>query len=166
MERQTTMKVEYVDPFVQAAFEVITQVTGDRPERLPLALREKTFTTQQVNIVVGVTGAVEGQAVYGMSVVTAAKVAAAMIGQEVSSLDEMATSAVAELGNMITAHATARMGQTGAECEITPPSVLRGMNVEISTFVPALVVPVLTRFGRLDINVSLAETAEVQARAA
>jgi len=160
------MKVEYIDPFVQAAFEVIAQVTGDQPTRGPLSLRDKSFTTQQVTIVVGVTGPVEGQALYGMSIVTASKIAAAMLQQEVVTLDALATSAISELGNMITAHATARLAKSGIVCDITPPSVLRGMNVEVSTFIPALVVSVLTQFGKMEINVSLAEVAAVTLKAA
>jgi len=40
------------------------------------------------------------------------------------------------------------------------------MNVEVSTFIPALVVPVLTQFGKMEINVSLAEVAAVTLKAA
>lgn len=154
------MKVEYIEPFVQAAFEVIEKLIGEVPARGALALRDKSFTTQQVTIVVGVTGPVEGQALYGMSIVTASKIASRMVGYQLPSLDEMGTSAIGELGNMITAHAAARLAQAGNVCDITPPSVLRGVNVEISTYVPALVVPILTEAGKVEVNVSLAEVSE------
>lgn len=160
------MKVEYIEPFVHAAYEVIEKLTGEQPTRGALSLREKTFTSQQVTIVVGVTGPVEGQALYGMSIVTATKMASSMIGQQLPALDAMATSAIAELGNMITAHATARLASTGMECDITPPSVLRGINVEVSTFIPALVVPVTTGFGKIEINVSLGEVPSIKTKAA
>ncbi len=160
------MKAEYIEPFVQAAFEVIEKLIGEHPARGALALREKTFTSQQVTIVVGVTGPVQGQALYGMSIVTATKIASGMIGNQMPSLDEMATSAIGELGNMITAHAATRLAAKSIICNITPPSVLRGMNIEVSTFVPAVVVPILTGYGKIEVNVSLSEVHEANAKAA
>jgi len=160
------MKVEYIEPFVLAAFEVLEKMIGEQPTRGSLTLRDKTFTSQQITIMVGVTGPVEGQALYGMSVVTASKIASSMVGQQLPSLDELGTSAIGELGNMITAHAAARLASAGIVCNITPPSVLRGMNIEVCTYVPALVVPVLTEFGKLEVNVSLAEVAASKQRAA
>lgn len=151
------MKVEFIEPFVSAAFNVFAAVTGDSPTRGPLALRTGTFTSQQVTIMAGVNGQVQGSALYGMSMVTAQKIAAAMIGSNVESLDEMAVSAISELGNMITGNATTMLSQAGYMVDITPPSIIRGVDVEVSTKVPALVVPVSTKFGRVEINVALAE---------
>lgn len=151
------MNVEFIEPFVRAAFMVIESITGAKPTREQLSLRKNTFTSQQVTILAGVNGEVEGTALYGMSMTTTMKIAGAMIGTEVVELDEMALSAVSELGNMITGNATTLLSQKGFDVDITPPSVVRGMDIEISTKAPALVVPVSTPFGRIEINVSLAE---------
>ena len=128
-------------------------------------MRALTFTTQQVTIITGVNGEVEGTVLYGMSLVTAQKVASAMMGQPIQKMDDMAWSAISELGNMITGNATQLLFDSGYKCDITPPSILRGINMEVSTFVPALVVPMATRFGRIEVNVALAESA-ARARAA
>jgi len=157
------MKVEFVEPFVKAAFHVLETVTGDSPVRGQLALRTASFTTQQLTIMAGVSGQVEGMALYGMSTVTAQKVASAMIGTESLELDDMALSAIAELGNMITGHAATSLSERNFEVDITPPSVVRGMDVEISTRVPALVVPISTAYGRIEVNVALAESGMLRA---
>lgn len=153
------MKVEYIDPFVSAVFNVLETVTGGKSERGNLAMRNTTFTTQQVTIMAGVNGEIEGMALYGMSLVTAEKIAGAMIGTTVVEMDDMAMSAISELGNMITGFATTLLSQNGYNVDITPPSVIRGANVEVSTKTPALVVPVSTQFGMVEINVALAENA-------
>ena len=88
---------------------------------------------------------------------TAKQIAGAMIGAEVPQLDEMAMSAISELGNMITGNATTLISQKGYDVDITPPSVIRGEQVEVSTRVPAIVVPMNTQFGKVEINVALAE---------
>jgi len=151
------MRVEFVNPFVSAAYTVFEAVMGNRPERGQIAIRAATFTTQQVTIVAGVNGQVNGTALYGMSVITAQKIASSMIGAEVNGLDEMAWSALSELGNMITGNAATLLSQNGYNLDITPPSVIKGVDVEVSTRVPALVVPLSTAFGRVEINVALEE---------
>lgn len=146
-----------MEPFVKAAFSVLETIMQDRVERGTLAMRAATFTTQQVTIMAGVNGDVEGVALYGMSMITAEKLASAMMCEEVNQMNDMAWSAVSELGNMITGNAATLLYDAGIKCDITPPSVLRGVNVEVSTRVPAIVVPVATKFGRIEINVALGE---------
>ena len=153
------MRVEFVNPFVSAAYTVFETVTRARPERGQIALRNTTFTTQQVTIMAGVIGDVGGTVLYGMSTVTAQKIAGAMIGAEVPALDDMALSALSELGNMITGNAATILSQSGYDLNITTPSLIRGIDVEVSTRSPALVVPLSTPFGRVEINVALQEEA-------
>lgn len=157
------MRVEFIDPFVTSAFNVFEMVTGDAPSRGQLSLRSASFTSQQITIMAGVNGQIEGTVLYGMSIVTAQKIASAMIGSEVTDLDEMAWSALSELGNMVTGNAATLMSQHGFDVDITPPSVIRGIDVEVATRVPALVVPVNTGFGRVEINVALQEQAIAKA---
>lgn len=153
------MKVEFVEPFVKAAFSVFESVTKTKPTRGQISLRPASFTTQPVTIVAGVNGGIEGTVLYGMSPITAQKVASAMMDTESNSLDEMALSAISELGNMITGNAATLMSENGYDVKITPPSIVRGKDVEVSTNPPALVVYVNTQFGRVDINVALEEKA-------
>lgn len=151
------MKIEFIDPFLRAAFEVLEQVLQERPERGQLSMRNATFTSQQVTIVHGVVGMVEGSVLYGMSLVTAEKIASIMIGSPLMSFDDLASSAISELGNMVTGNAATYLSSAGYSCNITPPSIVRGANLRISTITPALVVPVNTIAGRLEINIALQE---------
>ncbi len=151
------MRAEFINPFVAAGVQVLESVMESAPQPGQLAVRSATFTTQQVSIVVGVTGRIEGQAVYGMSLVTATKVAAAMSGMPAITFDELASSAIAELGNMVSGHAATLLSNAGYECQITPPTLIRGANIEISTSTPALVVPLHTDFGKIEINVAVRE---------
>jgi Predicted inhibitor of MCP methylation, homolog of CheC len=59
---------------------------------------------------------------------------------------------------MITGNAAALLAEKGYTCDISPPSIIRGSNVKISTVnTPALVVPItLGEFGDLEINVAAA----------
>ncbi|MBE9566194.1 MAG: chemotaxis protein CheX, partial [Proteobacteria bacterium] len=152
------MKAEFINPFVTAGMQVLESVIQSVPDPGQLAVRSATFTTQQVSIVIGVTGAVEGSVVYGMPLVTATKIAAAMASTPIMTFDEMAGSAIAELGNMVSGNAATLLSEAGYECEITPPTLIRGSDVEVATSAPALVVPLYTDFGKVEINVALRES--------
>lgn len=153
------MKVEYVSPFAEASVEVAKMLLHLEPTRGSLSARPQIFTTQQINIVCGITGAVEGLVIYGMSMITADKVASKMIGAPVVTFDQLAASAIAELGNMISGRSMAKLSEQGYICDITPPTIIRGTNVKITTVdVPALVIPLkLADMGDFEINVSLKE---------
>ncbi len=152
------MKAEFVEPFVQSTFHVLSMVAGLETERGALALRKgKTFTAQQLNVVIGVNGDIEGVAVYGMALTTAQKIAGAMLGQPATAFDEMAASAIGEMANMISGGAMTSLSAVGYNCQITPPSMIRGVGTEITTITPSLVVPVRTQFGKMEISLALVE---------
>jgi chemotaxis protein CheX len=150
------MKVEYINPFVDAAFSVMETVLGNRPLKGSLAMQPATFTSQQCNIVCGVTGQVQGQVIYGMSLASADRIASTMLGQPIKVFDQLAASAIAELGNMISGHAMAKLSEAGYVCDITPPTIIRGTNVQISTLsIPAIVIPMTTEQGQVSITVGI-----------
>lgn len=157
------MKVEYVTPFVSAAISVMEVLLGKSPERGNLSARPQLFTTMQVNVVCGITGPIEGQVIYGMSAATAEKIASTMLGQAVVTFDALAASAIAELGNMVCGHAVQGLSQTGFTCDITPPTIIRGTNIRVSTYeTPTLVVPLtIPDAGSFEINISLKERVRI-----
>ena len=150
------MQVEFIEPFIRATFTVLSQVVDASPERGQLSLRDgNTFTSQELSTLLGVSGHVEGVALYGMSQVTALKIASKMLGQELKEIDEMASSALSELANIITGNAATYLETSGIQCDITPPSLINGSGVQVTTLCPALVVPVSSEFGQIGINVAL-----------
>lgn len=152
------MKAEYINPFVIAAVNVFQMMLGITPQKGQLSARKGIFTSQQCNIVLGVTGKLEGQLIYGMSIFTADKIASKMLGTTIRTFDELAASAIAELGNMISGAALTELASRGIHCNLSPPSLIRGTNVKISTLeIPALVIPLVTDLGEIEINVGLNE---------
>lgn len=153
------MKVEYVSPFAEAAISVFRSLIGADVERGQLSARPDLFTTQQISIVCGITGDVEGLVIYGMSMITADKIAGKMLGTPVVTFDQLAASAIAELGNMVSGHSASLLAVQGYTCDITPPTIIRGTNVKITTLnIPALVIPLnLKDIGSFEVNVSLQE---------
>lgn len=160
------MNVELVEPFVRAGFLVIETVLRNRPTRGPLSMRRVHATTQQITIEVGVDGPVAGNVLYGMSTTTAQKIAAVMIGTPLASMDELAWSAISELSNSIADRAKQLLNDHGYECTISTPNIIKGWNVEITVAVPALVVPMVTICGGLEISAGLYVADQAQAASA
>jgi len=150
------LKAEYINPFVQASFSVLEMVLGVRPEQGDMVVQPNTFVTEQCNVVCGITGQVQGQVIYGMSLITADKIASTMLGQTIKTFDALAASALGELGNMISGNAMQLLSDVGWVCDITPPTVVRGSNVKISTLsVPAIVIPLTLEEGVIYLTVGL-----------
>ena len=152
------MKTQYITPFITASYSVIGQTLNMKAEAGQIAMQPGMYISQQCNILTGVTGSVEGHVMYGMSLQTAHKIASLMMGRTMRYLDHMGVSAISELGNMITGNASNLLMEAGFFCDITPPSIVRGNNLKISTpNVPALVVPLCLSIGVIEVMVCLDE---------
>jgi len=151
------MKVEFISPFIEASIQAMQELVQQTPQRGRLSARPQVFTTQQVNIVCGITGDIEGQVMFGMSVISADKIASVMLGTTVVTFDQVAATAIADLGTRISNLSTERLQQQGYSCRITPPTIVKGSNVKISTLdIPALVIPLdISGIGEMEINLSV-----------
>jgi chemotaxis protein CheX len=150
------MKAEYVNPFLQASFYVLETVLGQRPTQGEPVVQATTFPSQQCSVVCGVSGQIHGQVIYGMSLLTADKIASTMLGQRIKTFDELAASAIGELGNMISGSAMQHLAENGWVCDITPPTILRGNNVKISTIsIPAIIIPLELEQGPVYITIGI-----------
>ncbi|NLM72785.1 MAG: chemotaxis protein CheX [Clostridiaceae bacterium] len=127
------MKVEYINPFIEASQSVIMMMTGNKPELGQVYLRKSPFESENVVVIVGLTGAIRGQVVIAFTKESAIKIASAMMGgMPVTELDEMSKSAIAELANMIMGNTATLLANRGIGIEITPPSLLHGEKMIIT----------------------------------
>ena len=74
------MRAEFVNPFLQAASEVLETELGTEPTRGAIGLRRSAYTTEEVTAVVQVTGSIAGLVLYGMPEKTARAIVAASPG--------------------------------------------------------------------------------------
>lgn len=154
------MKAEFIAPFAEAATSVAEMIMGAQPVRGDLSAKQVLFTALPVNILCGVNGDLEGLVMYSMSKDTAMKIAELMLGTTPRVFDQMVASAISELGNMITGNSSSIFSGKGMVCNITPPTLVRGNSIRVSTFnVPTLVIPFhFEGVGTIEVNVSLRET--------
>ena len=153
------MRVEYINPFVESAFDVLKEVLDTDVERGDLYLKSTTMSIMGVAVLVGLAGDVEGRVLFDMTKKTAISIAGAMNGEVFTELDEMAKATIQELANMITAQAVTKLHDLGFKFDLTPPAMFSGENMEISNHeVEALIVPMnLGSNGEIEINVAIRE---------
>ena len=150
------MKVEFVNPFLEAASEVLDSELGGEALRGTLRLHKTAVTTDEVTAVVGVTGTLQGLVLYSMSQATALRIVSRVMGQEFEEFDPIAQSGIGELGNVITGRAGVLLSEAGFPSNITPPALVLGEGTMITTLdLIRLVMPLETDVGHLEIQVVL-----------
>jgi chemotaxis protein CheX len=150
------VKVEFVNPFIQAASEVLDSELGGEAQRGEVRLQKSAFTTDEVTALVGVTGTVSGLVLYSMSRATAVALASRMMGQEFAELDELAQSGIGELGNVITGRAGVLLSEAGYPSNITPPALVVGRGTMVTTLdLNRLVFTLQTEVGDLEVQLVL-----------
>jgi chemotaxis protein CheX len=152
------MRVEYINPFVEAAYNVLTEVLATEVKRGNLFLKSATKPVKGVAAIVGLAGEVEGRVLFDMSKETAIKIASVMNMEELTEIDDLVKATISELANMITAQAVTKLHELGFKFDLTPPALITGENMEISDQeVEALIVPMESPHGNIEINVAVRE---------
>lgn len=152
------MRVEYINPFVEAAFNILNEVLNVELERGELFLKSTSQPILGVTAIVGLAGDVEGRVLFDMSEKTAIAIASAMNNEELDGFDELGKATITELANMITGQAVTKLHDLGFKFDLTPPAIITGENMEVSdNDVEALIVPVTMPQGKLEINVAVRE---------
>jgi chemotaxis protein CheX len=152
------MNVKLLNPFIQAAVEVLEAEVGADISRGEITLQKSSLTSDDITVLINLIGDVYGVVMYGMQMSTGLKMVSKILGQAFGELNPLAQSGVAELGNVISGRATIRFSEAGYSSNISTPTVLIGSGIQISTLdFPRIVVPLETEFGCFTVHLALRE---------
>lgn len=161
------MRVEYINPFVETSYRVLKEVLGGIDvKRGELSLKSVAMPVMGVAALVGLAGDVEGRVLFDMTFETALNVASKMNGETISQFDDLAKATISELANLITAQAVTKLHDLGFKFDLTPPTLFAGEKMEIAALpgsaqnVEALIVPLISECGEIELNVAIRERAE------
>jgi chemotaxis protein CheX len=154
------MNVRFLNPFVEAAFEVIAAETAFKITRGELGLEKDAYLTDDITVIISLVGQVEGNVFYSMPAPTGLALASRILGERMPEFDTLAQSGVAELANVITGRASVKLAEAGYDSTISPPTMLQGKGARISTLDYArLLVPLTGECGTFVIHLALREAA-------
>lgn len=151
--------VKFMNPFIDAANEVLLAEAQITSKRGNLSLHKSAFTTSDITVLISLVGQVQGVVLYGLSIPTGLSLVSKMMGQEFKEFDNLAQSGVAELGNVITGRATIKLSQAGFASNISPPTLIQGEGIQISTLdFSRIVVPLESEVGIVTVHLALRES--------
>jgi chemotaxis protein CheX len=152
------MKIDFFHSFVSSAREVLSLEIHETVERGDLRLESGSHVTDDVTVIISLIGRVNGTVFFSMSEEVAVQLASALMNEKFDSLDKLAQSGIAELGNVITGRASMKFAEAGYETDISTPSLLIGRGATISTLeYSRLIVPLTTSIGPISIHLALRE---------
>lgn len=136
--------VRHINPFLQSSISIVESVTQvkmtvGKPEATDFNLKDTSYAIQ-----VGVVGEMKGQVILVMSEENAKDIASRMMyGMPVTELDEMSSSALNELGNMIMGNTATIFSTLGILIDITPPLAMYGTDIKLRSDIDGIKVPLL-----------------------
>lgn len=152
------MNVKILNPFLEAAAEVLKAEIGISPVRGALSLQKSALTTDNVTVLISIIGQIQGVVLYGMSKDTSLKIVSRILGQDFDEFDNLAQSGIGELGNVISGKATVNLSKAGFNATISPPTLVIGDGAQISTLdFSRVVVPFDTELGRMVVHLAVRE---------
>lgn len=155
------MNIKFLNPFVEAALEVLQAEANLSADRGALSLQKSALSTSDITVLIGVVGQVQGVVLYELSTATALALVSRMMGQSFAEFDSLAQSGIAELGNVITGRASIKLAEAGFVSNISPPTLVRGSGIRITTLdFPRILVPLISESGNIVVNLALREGAE------
>ncbi|MDH3392864.1 MAG: chemotaxis protein CheX [Desulfobulbaceae bacterium] len=155
------MKAEYINPFLNAAKNVIqtmarVDVKGGKPQ-----LKVGNTTFGKVSGIIGMASAnIAGNMVISFQENCILNIVANMLMEEPkTSIDNDVVDAVGELTNMICGGAKAELSKLGHTFDLATPTMIVGENIEITNYsdAPTIVIALSTEHGDFVLEANFSE---------
>ncbi|NLJ40832.1 MAG: chemotaxis protein CheX [Clostridiales bacterium] len=151
------MRAEYIKPFLTATNDVFKLMLDMEPQRKDMRVVDDMIASRDANVILGITGDLQGSVFLGFSREMALEMVKIMSGMDMNVIDSFASSALGEIGNIIAGNALSGLEEAGFICDIVPPQVFIG---EYKAFPlagnQALLLSLTTPIGDFDVSVFLA----------
>jgi chemotaxis protein CheX len=156
------MKAEWINPFISNAISVFEQMTSIKFEKSNLTLKEDPKPSNDISIIIGITGFIQGQVVYSLKDHTAYRIAQSIAPKSALKIDNaLIESTIAEIANIITGRTTVQLSGEDKILHITPPTVIIGKDYSINFIkLKTISVSLSSRFGTLEVNVAIKEVGD------
>ncbi|NNF99865.1 MAG: chemotaxis protein CheX [Desulfobacteraceae bacterium] len=150
------MDVKYINPFLMA-IKNIFETMIDVPFQLGKpGIKKDRVPPHEISGIIGLSGGVSGCVVINLSREIALQLVSALIGEEVTELNDDCTDAIGEISNMIAGNA--KTDFPGETTNISVPSVVVGKHeVSYPSGLPIITIPCKTDQGELVVEVALKE---------
>jgi chemotaxis protein CheX len=154
------INAKHVNPFVEAAMRVVSQIAGIEVRRGHLSYKERVSPSFGVSIIIGIYGFLIGQIVYSLDGNLAERLVDKLLeGKSPQEKKVLFLDSLGELANMITGNATSLLNKSRDQAlNITTPAIASGTNLSVH-LIPkaALVLGLITQYGPIEISIAVEE---------
>src|SRR5580658_5280420 len=119
--REPEMKMELIQPFINAADAVLAQGLQCPTSVGNLTMEQEAYRRKGVAALIWVTGDIEGRIVIDLDPDTAVRVASRFAGAELPESDELVRATVCELAHQLLADAVTPLNERGLHVRALPP---------------------------------------------
>jgi chemotaxis protein CheX len=117
------MKMELIQPFINAADAVLAQGLQSPTTIANLSMEEEAYRRKGVAALIAVTGDIEGRMIVDLDPTTAVKVASRFAGAELPESDDLIRETVCELANQVVGNAVTSLNDQGFHFRVHPPAM-------------------------------------------
>ena len=126
------MKVEYINPFLESAFEMFDRMLKVQAQRGDVTVTKGAANPREIMAIIGLSGAVRGTVALAFPTGTALALVGRLLEQELRVVDETVSDGLAEFVNIVAGNAKSRMARNGqAIIDLSLPTVLRGSSFQV-----------------------------------
>ncbi len=117
------MKMELIQPFINAADAVLSQMLQSPTSVGNLTMEEEAYRRKGVAALVWLTGDIEGRIVFDLDEETAIRVASKLAGTDLPESDALIRETVCELANQVVGNAVCSLNDQGFHFRVHPPVI-------------------------------------------
>lgn len=156
------MNAKVVNPFILSATSIFKDVADIDLTKGQIEVGKGRKLISGYGVVIGITGGVHGQVLYELPTPFAESLTELLNEkkrEEFSSEEDFISlieGTINEIGNMISGQAVTLMSVENIDCDITPPTLLHGKEIQvISRDLQTIMVPFTTKLGYITINIAI-----------
>lgn len=150
-----SINVEHINPFLIASSKVLKEMCYIDAKIGKPYIKNPAFFSDTLLILIGFTGEMRGQAMIAFENAVACDIASKMIMMPITEMDELAKSAICELGNMIMGNTATIFSTKGIAIDITPPTVGTGTVSFSTTYASNICIPLEYEGKIIEINIAI-----------
>lgn len=150
------VNVEHINPFLIASTKILKEMCFIDATIGKPYIKSPAFYSDTLIILIGFVGEMRGQAMIAFDNAIACDIASKMIMMPVTEMDELARSAIGELGNMIMGNTATIFSTKGIAIDITPPTIGNGTISFTTSYAQNICIPLIYEGDKkIEINIAI-----------
>src|SRR6202165_80693 len=150
------MRMELIQPFINAADAVFSELLQSSAKILDLTMDEDTYRRKGVAALIAIKGDIEGRVILDLSPEVAVKVASHLAGTELPASEQLVRETVCELANMVIGNSVTLLNDQGFRFKVFPPEIhVNDQGLAGGAETEAMVICIETPCGEVYLNIAM-----------